>query len=83
MRGIGGSLAWPPTDLDGVLGGRDLDQGRERRVDRDVIVAGDRVDDQRVLGGVRVGDPDEGGQAADIDRSPVRIAAIESSPFVP
>ena len=69
---MGAGLA--PTDLEPpVLLDRDLDQRLDCRVDRDLIDTGHRVDDQRVLVGICVGDPDERGQAADVDSIPVRI----------
>src|SRR5712691_9171727 len=72
QRSVGASTA--PTDLLlPALQDGNQDQPVDDWIDRNVVGTRDRVDDQGIAGRVRVGDPHEGGQAADVDGSAVRI----------
>jgi hypothetical protein len=50
-----------------------LDQPVKGRVEDHIVGTRDGVDDQRVASRVRVRDPHEGGQAADLDGGAVRV----------
>src|SRR5687768_10088979 len=71
-RSVGVGMTPTAPVRSGLLDG-DKDQRRKRRVEDNVVGTGTGVDDQRVARRVRVGDPHEGGQAADLYGGAVRV----------